>query len=356
MLYTLNPITPQPFNIAYVTYSKPQPFIDDWFMEATKTIPERISKIWEESFDEIICITLSTRPDRRARAEKFFKELGIPVRFFVAQPHPLGGRYGCLHSHISVAWWLQKQLSHKPKFKAVVFEDDVIITDYYDEQQIAHAVKWMDENIIKWDLFFLGSIPIFHYLGRLLSPYGRGGNAVDVFPDGTLIELGGDNYEDPHIIKYRPVGAHAYVYSKRGIERVLNGLELAPDPSDPADRAAAKLSPSFIRCVKGQVDCEAYFETNPIHFDMYINTKRFDSYTYVPSLFEQDWCIGSDNKPGSWAEAVGRALSCSKGQVTKRNVLSTMWPWIGWRWFVLLSLFLCVILLFIILRFHSPKL
>ena len=312
-------------------------------MEATRIEAEHISTIWKESFDEIICITLSTRPDRRARAEKFFRELGIPVRFFVAQPHELGGRYGCLNSHVSVAWYLQNELGHKPSYKAVVFEDDVIATDYYDEAQIAHAVKWMDENNSRWDLFFLGSIPITHSLGRWFSPYGRDGNAVDVFPGEAHMELGGENYEDPHIIKYRPVGAHAYVYSKRGVERVLNGLELGADPSDPM----------FVRCVKGQVDCETYFIKNPIHFDMYVNTKRFESYIYVPSLFEQDWCIGSDNKPGSWAEAVGRSLTCSNGQVTKRHVLHSMWPWIGWRWFVLLSLFLCVVLLFILLRFHS---
>lgn len=319
-------------------------------MESSKIIPERISKVWKESFDEIICITLSTRPDRRARAETFFKELGIPVRFFVAQPHELGGRYGCLHSHVSVAWWLQKQLGQKPEYKAAVFEDDVIVTDFYDESQIAHAVNWMDSNYGRWDFFFLGSIPIFNTLGRMLSPYGRDGNAVDVFPGDAPLEFGGDGYEDAHIIKYRPVGAHAYVYSKRGVERVLNGLELAADPTDPEDIAAARLSPFFIRCVKGQVDCEAYFEKDPIHFDMYINTKRFDSYTYIPSLFEQDWCLGSNNKPGSWAEALGRELSCSNGKVTKRNVVSTMWPWIGWKFFVLLSLFLCVVLLFIILR------
>lgn len=340
MLYTLHPITPA-FNIAYLPYSKPHPFIDDWFMEAKKTIPERISKIWEESFDEIICITLSTRPDRRTRAEKFFKELGIPIRFFVAQPHHLGGRYGCLHSHVSVAWWLRKQFADKPNFKAVVFEDDVIISDYYDESQISHAVNWMDKNN-KWDLFFLGSISISHSLGRILSPYGRGGNSVDVFPGDGPIEFGGDGYEDSHIIKFRPVGAHAYVYSRRGVERVLDGLELGNDPSDPV----------FIHCVKGQVDCESYFVKNPIHFDMYINTKRFESYTYIPSLFDQDWCLGSNNNPGSWAEALGRSLACWNGESSKRYVVSTMWPWIGLKLFTLLTLFLCVVLVFIILKFH----
>jgi hypothetical protein len=298
-----------------------------------------VSKVWGESFDEIICITLSTRPDRRQRAETFFKSLGIPVRFFVAEPHPLGGRYGCLSSHVAVAWWLQNHLGNKPNFKAVVFEDDVITTDYYDESQISHAVKWMDKDD-GWDLFFLGSLPVNHSIARSLSPYGREGNAVDVFPEGGLIELGGDGYVDPHIIKYRPVGAHAYVYSKRGVKKVLDGLELDNDPS----------SPMFIRCVKGQVDCEEYFRKNPIHFDMYINTIRFESYTYIPSLFDQDWCLGSNNNPASWAEAAGRYISCWNGEVTRHNVVMTMWPWIGLKWFTYLLLFVSVVILFILLQ------
>jgi hypothetical protein len=303
------------------------------------------NKVWKESFDECICITLSSRPDRRERAETFFKQLGIPVRFFVAQPHPHGGRYGCLHSHIAVAWWLRKHLAHKPNYKAIVFEDDVITTDFYDESQINHAVNWMNESYGKWDLFYLGSIPINHSLGRIFSPYGRDGNAVDVFPGGGLIELGGDGFVAPHIIKYRPVGAHAYVYSKRGVEKVLEGLELGNDPSEPM----------FVRCVKGQVDCESYFIKNPIHFDMYINTKRFESYTYVPSLFDQDWCLGSNNNPGSWAEAMGRSMACWNGEATKKYVVMTMWPWIGLRWFVILLLLFSVIISFIYLRSSSKS-
>lgn len=53
-------------------------------------------------FDDIVCITLQDRPDRKKHAQEVFEKLHIPVRFYSAKRHPNGGVYGCFASHIDV--------------------------------------------------------------------------------------------------------------------------------------------------------------------------------------------------------------------------------------------------------------
>lgn len=71
----------------------------------------------------IYCISMTTTPDRHARAVSLFKSLGIPVHFHIAQRDSQGGRYGCWRSHLAV-WRAAAAAGHDI---VVVFEDDVEI-------------------------------------------------------------------------------------------------------------------------------------------------------------------------------------------------------------------------------------
>lgn len=59
-------------------------------------------------FDDIVCITLETLPQRRIHAQSVFDMHGIPARFFTAQLHPKGGRYGCFDSHAQLVFCSKK--------------------------------------------------------------------------------------------------------------------------------------------------------------------------------------------------------------------------------------------------------
>ena len=71
----------------------------------------------------VYCITMDTTPERHARAMALFGNLGLPVRFHVAEKDPQGGIYGCWRSHLAV-WRTALAAGHDI---AVVFEDDVEI-------------------------------------------------------------------------------------------------------------------------------------------------------------------------------------------------------------------------------------
>jgi hypothetical protein len=58
-------------------------------------------------FDDIVCINLDFRRDRREEAQHNFRKLNIPAKLFTVK-HEKGGRYGCFNSHIQVLKYAQQ--------------------------------------------------------------------------------------------------------------------------------------------------------------------------------------------------------------------------------------------------------
>lgn len=205
--------------------------------------------LWD-FFDDIICINLKTRPDRKIYAEKVFKELNIPIKFLVVDKHPKGGIYGCFHSHIQIVNYMNKN----NKNNVLVFEDDLIPTASYNIKHIDNAIQFMKNNTL-WDLFYLGYFPI-NYTNLYLTT-----------PSITN-----------NVIKYNPHATHAYCINKRAIPNILNNFN------------------QYI----GKINIDVYLA----------NYADLNNYCYVPMLFEQQLCFDSNIEPGNALEYIARKNQC----------------------------------------------
>jgi GR25 family glycosyltransferase involved in LPS biosynthesis len=203
-----------------------------------------------EFFDNIFCISLRDRIDRREKAAKIFKELGIPVKFFIVDRHPNGGIYGCFDSHIKIIEFMNKN----NKNNILVFEDDIEPTNSYDIKHIQNAVNFMKSNQT-WDLFYLGYFPVNY----------------------TNLYLTSLNITD-NIVQYNPFATHAYCINKRAIPKIYNNY---------------------------------YQYIGKLHVDIYFSGyASLNNYCYLPILFEQKMCEDSDIEPGNLIEFVARKNQC----------------------------------------------
>jgi GR25 family glycosyltransferase involved in LPS biosynthesis len=183
-------------------------------------------------FDDIICINLEQRPDRKINSETIFKKYNIPARIMTVKKHEKGGRYGCFDSHIKIL----KEAYEKNLEYILVFEDDIIATEYNSEKNISEAINFMKNNK-EWDIFYLG-----------FSVIKDSKNGVSTILDAEYIS--------ENIIKYNPYFTHALCYNKASIKKILDNYE-------------------------------DYIEY--MHYDMYIaNYLELNNYCYIPNLFDQD--------------------------------------------------------------------
>jgi GR25 family glycosyltransferase involved in LPS biosynthesis len=105
-------------------------------------------------FDRIYCISLKTRPDRRALAEKQFAAVGLlpRVEFVVVAIHPTNREEGIFQSHMIC---LNKGLYAKAR-NILIFEDDVFFQE--TKVEILPEVCRYLESAGNWDALFLGCI------------------------------------------------------------------------------------------------------------------------------------------------------------------------------------------------------
>ena len=205
-------------------------------------------------FDDIICISLANRTDRRSHAQDIFKKLDIPARFMLVEKHPQGGMYGCFQSHIQA---IQKAYV-SGKNTLLVFEDDLLPTDSYKEKHILHAIEFL-EFIPDWDVFYFGYF-VFNYN---LNPRNSYLSADVVYP---------------HIVKYCPFGAHAYCLSRKGMQVILD---------------------KYISYI------------GKVHYDIFlVEHCNLTSYCYTPMLFDQRLCFKSDIEAQNVFECVARNMQC----------------------------------------------
>lgn len=208
---------------------------------------------------ELVCINLVTRPDKRNHASRVFQICGLDndVKFYDALPNSNGGRYGCFHSHMSViAKAYEKGIEH-----LIVFEDDVFPTTLYSKSQFMWCVEWMQTNK-DTDMFFFGSFPVK-------------GPKESICPYLIAKHISGF----PNLIHFLPVGFHAYCISRKGMEKILKS--------------------HWKDAIKNE------------HFDVFVaKMKSINSVCYVPCLFGQYSCFGSDNKPQDSLEVFMRNFHC----------------------------------------------
>lgn len=211
-------------------------------------------------FDDIICINLEHRKDRYKKSLDTFQKYNIPVRIKTFKKHEKGGIYGCFDSHIKVL----KEAYNKNLEYILVFEDDIIVTDYYSEKYIENAINFMKNNK-EWDIFYLGFSIIKDSIDSV----------------STILDA---EYIDENIIKFNPFFAHSLCYNKKSIKKILDNYQ----------------------------DYIDY-----IHYDNYIaNHLDLHNYCYIPNLFDQDF-TNSDNDVSDITEYILREV------FSKINLLHT---------------------------------
>ena len=205
-------------------------------------------------FDEIVCINLANRTDRRSYAQNVFQKLDIPAKFMLVEKHSKGGMYGCFQSHIQAI----RKAYDSGKEKLLVFEDDLLPTDSYSIDHVMHAVEFL-QTARDWDIFYFGYF-VFNYN---LNPKKCYLNAEVVYP---------------HIVKYNPFATHAYCVNRRGMQVIL----------------------------------ETYLHyIGRVHYDIFLaQHSGLRSYCYTPMLFDQRLCFESDIEARNVDEHAARNMQC----------------------------------------------
>lgn len=206
------------------------------------------------NFGDVVCINLRSRPDKRKVMEETFSKLNIPARFVTVDKHEKGGMYGCFDSHIKVI----KEAYSNGKKNVLILEDDILATPTYSLDRIKEITGFIDDNESKIDLFYLG------YFVMNSSKYN-----ID-FLNAPMIT--------PNIMKFNPLATHAYCITRSGMQKVLQTYE-------------------------------KYIDTT--HYDIYLSHQKMNSYCYVPALFEQLFCMGTDNSIIGLDEKTFRMFQCN---------------------------------------------
>ena len=155
--------------------------------------------LWDE-IELILCITLRTRPERRAAVTEQFAAVGLAgrVTFLEQDPDVEDGKRGCFHAHQQAARTaLERGASY-----ALVFEDDVEFLPHFTAHAGKRVVRFLRAPPAGWSIFFLGHFP-------------------------RSMEL----TEQPDVVRVRSMDAHAYILSAAGA-RELCALEYRGDQVD----------------------------------------------------------------------------------------------------------------------------
>ena len=203
-------------------------------------------------FDDILCINLEYRNDRKLQSQEFFQKLNIPAKFFTVKKHEKGGRYGCFDSHIKVL-----QYAYDNDYENIlVFEDDFIPTIGYDENIIKNAIEFMQTNK-DWDIFYLGYSFIKFQNGSIRTIFNS------------------PNYEK-NIIQFNPLLTHALCYNKRAIKNILDTYD------------------QYIGIIQYD-EFLAYYS-------------KINNYCILPLMFDQNWLCEYDNESINMFEFIIRSL------------------------------------------------
>jgi len=211
-------------------------------------------------FDDIICISLKSRPDRQEHAISQGKRMGIPFNFYLTDKHPDGGNVGCTVSHIQVI----KDSYAKGYNSVMILEDDFCPSpSYFEKKHLENALKFITINK-DWEMLQLG-----------YSPLQDTANILGIFKFLT------SKYINPSIIKYTGLFTHCYCISRKGMKRFIDYIDnyLLSNPYPPIDK---------IMCI--------IFYNNGC--------------CVVPLLVDQKWCISTDNGAVTNSDKIVRNFQC----------------------------------------------
>ena len=243
-------------------------------------------------FDEIRCINLKNRKDKYIKVKKMFENIDLEVNFFFAEKHPKSGRIGCFESHVNVI----KECYNKNGKYILIFEDDAINTASYKKESIKFISNFLYNN--NWCEYF--------QLGYTILPH-------EILPYFNSKKLISNNNNS--ILNYSGNTAHAYILNRNGMKRILNTWEES--------------------LYDKEMDLDLYYK------EIFKNNGA----SICPILFDQDFCINSDNeKATSTYYKFLRDLSCYQYQYSYLYCLSIL------RFYIIY--FLIFIIIFLIIFFY----
>ncbi len=112
---------------------------------------DSLAQLWGQ-IDQIYCISLTQRADRRQNAQLEFDRIGLKgrVQFVLVEGHPTDSEQGIFESHMGR---LRAGLAAGAQ-NILIFEDDVIFRRF-SPATLAKAIRFMRSSS-DWQLFFLG--------------------------------------------------------------------------------------------------------------------------------------------------------------------------------------------------------
>jgi len=182
--------------------------------------------------DKIICITLDNCIKRKNNFEKEFKNLNIPYEFFIVKKHLKGGIYGCFDSHIKII----QDVYNKGLNNVLIFEDDAYPTKSFSIENFQKAINYFKQNK-NCECLFLGYLIIgcnnnlnFHFFSNKINH---------------------------NIIKFNPLGTHAYIINRNGMKKILN---------------------NYKKCI------------GLCHYDKFLcKFTKLNNFCFIPMLFDQNY-------------------------------------------------------------------
>jgi len=120
-------------------------------METNQRVDHSPADVWD-AFDQIYCISLTQRTDRREKAEQEFRRVGLigRVQFALVEKHPTNSEEGIFNSHMAC---LRAALATSPQ-RIVIFEDDILFRRF-SPKILNDAIDFMKSDA-DWQLFFFG--------------------------------------------------------------------------------------------------------------------------------------------------------------------------------------------------------
>ena len=141
---------------------------------------------------DIICIHIPERLDRKKSMDKVSLELNMNINYFLTQKHPNGGKQGCFESHQQVMREsLQKNLD-----MCLILEDDIELSSSFSWELLYEVLHFACYSTEPWDILYLGCLP-------------------DIFSYNQIHKIG-------HIYKVRATQTHAYIVHSRFMKRFIH--------------------------------------------------------------------------------------------------------------------------------------
>jgi GR25 family glycosyltransferase involved in LPS biosynthesis len=228
-------------------------------------------------FDSVFCINLKERKDRHKQSKQLFDRLNIPVEFYFAEKQK-SGKFGCFDSHINVI----KKSYHRGDEHVLIFEDDIVETPSFNETIMKEISAYLKKS--KCEYFQLG---------------------YSILDMEEIVSYFTAKREQS-ILNYNGLTTHAYCLNRKGMKKVIEQYE------------------NFI---------------NDFHVDVFYK-KIFDGACACPLLFQQNFCIKSDNNEAeNMYFFILRKLSCFQYKLSIFYLFSLIKKY---------SIIVCLLLLFIL--------